>query len=117
MGTGEYVVIFRTMEALGPGMSRSTVRVRLRSSDWSGILTNPTGDNVYTVLELKNFVVAHKVPPLPAEPTFLISTPTTRNPPPHPNGMVAAEILIPTPNEKFPTPYLYVSNREDPSPE
>ena len=31
--------------------------------------------------------------------------------------MLAAEILIPTPNEQFPTPYLYVSNRNDPSPE
>jgi len=31
--------------------------------------------------------------------------------------MLAAEILIPIPNEQFPTPYLYVSNRDDPSPE
>ena len=31
--------------------------------------------------------------------------------------MLAAEILIPTPNEKFSDPYLYVSNRNDPSPE
>lgn len=31
--------------------------------------------------------------------------------------MLAAEILIPTPNERFPDPYLYVSNRNDPSPE
>ena len=32
-------------------------------------------------------------------------------------GMLAAEILVPTPNASFPTPYLYVSNRNDPSPE
>jgi 6-phosphogluconolactonase (cycloisomerase 2 family) len=72
---------------------------------------------VYTILELTNFVTAHKVPPLPAEPTFLISTPTKRNPLPYPNDMLAAEILIPTPNERFPAPYLYVSNRNDPSAE
>ena len=31
--------------------------------------------------------------------------------------MLAAEILIPTPNELFPSSYMYVSNRNDPSPE
>ncbi len=31
--------------------------------------------------------------------------------------MLAAEILIPQPNALFPTPYLYVSNRNDPSPD
>lgn len=117
MGSGKSVAIFRTTVALDQGTSRSTVRVGSDPSDWSGTLTNATGDNVYTILELKSFVAAHKVPPLPAEPTFLISTPTKRNPLPHPNGMLAAEILIPTPNEQFPTPYLYVSNRDDPSPE
>ena len=85
--------------------------------DLSGTLTSTTGDNVYTILELKSFVAAHKVPPLPAEPTFLISTPTKRNPLPYPNEMLAAEILIPTPNKQFPIPYLYVSNRDDPSSE
>ncbi|KAF9646192.1 putative isomerase YbhE [Thelephora ganbajun] len=75
------------------------------------------GDNVYTILELTSFVAAHKVPPLPADPIFLISTPTKRNPFPYPNQMLAAEILVPIPNEQFPTPYLYVSNRNDPSPE
>jgi len=111
------VVIFRIMAAPDPGMLHSTVRIRLYPSDWSGALMNATGDNVYTILELTSLVAAHKVPPLLAEPTFLMATPTKRNPLPHPNGMLAAEILIPTPNELFPTPYLYVSNRDDPSPE
>lgn len=31
--------------------------------------------------------------------------------------MSAAEILFPNPNKTFPEPYLYVSNRDDPSPE
>lgn len=32
-------------------------------------------------------------------------------------NMLAAEILSPSPNSSFPTPYVYVSNRNDPSPE
>lgn len=39
------------------------------------------------------------------------------NPPPAPNNQLAAEILIPPPNASFPTPYLYLSNRNDPSPQ
>ena len=31
--------------------------------------------------------------------------------------MLAAEILIPPPNSSFPTPYLYLSNRNDPEPD
>ena len=38
-------------------------------------------------------------------------------PPASSNEFSAAEILIPPPNESFPTPYLYLSNRNDPSPE
>jgi len=30
--------------------------------------------------------------------------------------MLAAEILITKPNSSFPTPYIYISNRNDPSP-
>lgn len=32
-------------------------------------------------------------------------------------NQLAAEILIPPPNESFPIPYLYLSNRNDPSPQ
>jgi hypothetical protein len=31
--------------------------------------------------------------------------------------MLAAELLIPKPNSTFSTPYAYISNRNDPSPE
>lgn len=31
--------------------------------------------------------------------------------------MLAAEILIPLPNSTFPIPYIYISNRNDPSPD
>lgn len=39
------------------------------------------------------------------------------NPPPRPSDMLAAELLIPPISATFPTPYIYVSNRNDPSPE
>ena len=39
------------------------------------------------------------------------------NPPPAPTNQLAAEILIPPPNVSFPIPYLYLSNRNDPSPQ
>lgn len=58
----------------------------------------------------------HRFPQLPAEPTFLTSTPTMSNPPPSLGNMLAAEILIPPTNATFPTPYLYLSNRNNPSP-
>jgi len=39
------------------------------------------------------------------------------HPPPTPNEMLGAEIIIPKTNASFPTPYLYLSNRNDPSAE
>ncbi|KDR69871.1 hypothetical protein GALMADRAFT_255713 [Galerina marginata CBS 339.88] len=73
--------------------------------------------DLYTLLELTSKVVRHRLPPLPALPKFVKSTPTMSKPIPSPNDMLAAEILIPPPNASFPTPYLYLSNRNDPSPE
>lgn len=75
------------------------------------------GDDLFTLLELSSKVVRHTLPPLPHPPKFLASKPTMTNPPPTPNEMLAAEILIPPTNSSFSTPYLYLSNRNDPSPE
>ncbi|KAF8805190.1 putative isomerase YbhE [Phlegmacium glaucopus] len=72
---------------------------------------------LFTILELTSKVVRHRFPPLPALPTFVRSMPTMSNPPPAPTDQLAAGILIPPPNSSFPTPYLYLSNRNDPSPE
>ena len=69
------------------------------------------------MLELSSKVVRHRLPPLPEAPKFLASATTMSKPPPTPNDMLAAEILIPSPNSTFPTAYLYLSNRNDPSPE
>jgi len=74
-------------------------------------------DVLYTLLELTNEVTAHRLPPLPAEPTLLAKLPTQKHFPGDPQtlGMLAAEILVPKPNSVFPAPYLYLSNRNDPS--
>ncbi|KAF8058602.1 Lactonase, 7-bladed beta-propeller-domain-containing protein [Lyophyllum atratum] len=72
---------------------------------------------LYTLLELNSTLAKHRFPPLPHLPTFVKSTNTMSNPPPELKDMLAAEILIPTPNSTYPIPYLYLSNRNDPSPE
>ncbi|GJE98198.1 lactonase [Phanerochaete sordida] len=76
-------------------------------------------DVLYTILELTSEVSAHRFPALPAEPTLLATVPTMSKFPGPPSelGMLAAEILVPSPNATYPTPYLYASNRNDPSPE
>lgn len=73
---------------------------------------------LYTALELTNEVSAHLLPPLPAAPTLVTHVSTLSKPPPQPalSEMKVAEILLPKPSSAFPTPYLYVSNRNDPSP-
>ncbi|KAF6746800.1 Lactonase, 7-bladed beta-propeller-domain-containing protein [Ephemerocybe angulata] len=75
------------------------------------------GDDLFTILELSSKIVRHHLPPAPTPPKLLASKPTMSNPLPTPNDMLAAEILIPPTNSSFPTPYLYASNRNDPSPE
>ncbi|KAG6915847.1 hypothetical protein DXG01_009606 [Tephrocybe rancida] len=72
---------------------------------------------LYTLLELSSELAKHRLPLHPDIPTFIKSKPTMSNPPPRPNDMLAAEVLIPTPNSAYPIPYLYLSNRNDPSPE
>ncbi|PCH35647.1 3-carboxy-cis,cis-mucoante lactonizing enzyme [Wolfiporia cocos MD-104 SS10] len=75
-------------------------------------------DVLYTALELTNEVTAHRLPPPPAEPVLLATASTLRTAAPVSADplMLVAEILIPSTNASFPTPLLYVSNRNDPSP-
>jgi len=72
---------------------------------------------LYTLTELTNTVTAHQLPPLPSEPTLTHVTSTLSRPSLAPGVMFAAEILVSDLNKTFPEPYLYVSNRDDPSPE
>ncbi|EIW54158.1 putative isomerase YbhE [Trametes versicolor FP-101664 SS1] len=120
-------------EVLVPDLGSDKTRRLARGADgkWveKGVVSYKAGsgprhvafyeDVLYTVLELTSEVSAHRFPPLPAEPTLLDTVPTMRNPPPSPDAafMLAAEILLPPPNTSFPNPYIYVSNRNDPSPE
>ncbi|KAJ7281626.1 putative isomerase YbhE [Mycena rebaudengoi] len=73
--------------------------------------------DLYTLLELSSSISKHRFPPLPAEPSLIAVRPTMANPPTAPHDMLAAELLIPKPNSTFSTPYAYISNRNDPSPE
>lgn len=78
-------------------------------------LTIPADNHAYTLLELTSEISKH---PHPAPGSSVTETkPTLSKPLPRPNKMLAAEILIPKPNSTFTTPYVYVSNRNDPSPE
>jgi 6-phosphogluconolactonase (cycloisomerase 2 family) len=72
---------------------------------------------LYTVLELTSVVASHRFPSLPKEPTPVSTSSTYVYPPNLVKDRLAAEILITKPTTLFPTPYLYVSNRNDPCPE
>jgi 6-phosphogluconolactonase (cycloisomerase 2 family) len=68
---------------------------------------------IYTLLELTNQLSLQKYAALPEAPTHITSISTFASGIcPDPSSMFAAEILL-APNKKF----LYVSNRDDPSPE
>lgn len=99
-----------------PGMWRSTVSKSILFFPGNSLAVRIDG-HLYTLLELSSVLVKHYFPPLPSLPSFVASTPTMSHPLPQPNEMLAAEILIPPTNTAYPTSYLYLSNRNDPSPE
>ncbi|KAJ7672681.1 Lactonase, 7-bladed beta-propeller-domain-containing protein [Mycena rosella] len=72
---------------------------------------------LYTLNELNSSLSKHRFPALPAAPSLIAMKPTMFNPPTAPHDMLAAELLIPTPNSTFSTPYAYVSNRNNPAAE
>ena len=65
-------------------------------------------------------LTSHNLPPLPARGTALKAVPTLSSPPKDPTTIDPpphnAEILSPSTSATFPTPYLYVTNRNDPNP-
>ncbi|KAF9234831.1 Lactonase, 7-bladed beta-propeller-domain-containing protein [Melanogaster broomeanus] len=67
------------------------------------------GNTLYTLLELTSQLAVHKFHSVQQPLTHLTTLSTIKASPPR--------ILIPTPNTSFPTPYVYASNRNDPSPE
>jgi len=70
---------------------------------------------MYTLLELSSKLSVHEFPASDTRPPQT-SLSTLVNPPLAPHAMQAAEILLPKPNATFPDPFIYVSNRNDPSP-
>lgn len=74
------------------------------------------GKTLYTLLELTSQISVHPFPPIDTCPPQK-SLSTLQTPPPTPHSMTTAEILLPETNATFPDPYIYVSNRDDPSPE
>ena len=63
------------------------------------------------MLELTSALTKHS---FSSTPSLEATKPTLTK---HSDGMLGAEILIPKPNTAFPTPYIYVSNRNDPHPD
>ncbi|KAF8181851.1 Lactonase, 7-bladed beta-propeller-domain-containing protein [Pholiota molesta] len=118
-------------ELLVPDLGADSVHRLKKSTDGSWKLVGHIGfeagggprhvafynGDIFTLLELKSKIARHRFPALPALPSFVKSTPTMSNPPPAPTDMLAAEVAIPPKNAAFPTSYLYLSNRNDPSPE
>ncbi|KAF9257854.1 putative isomerase YbhE [Marasmius fiardii PR-910] len=125
--------IDETNELLIPNLGGDVVH-RLRRTDdgkWSivGEIRYPAGGGprhlavhggiLYTLLELSSQIIKHQLFGSPKEPLeaprHLATVSTLSHPLPSPNPMLAAEILIPKLNATYPTPYVYVSNRNDPS--
>lgn len=76
----------------------------------------PTEDVLYTLNELTSTLTAHRLPPLPAAPTLLSTTPTIRRPSAEPLGdRLSAELLLAPAIGGDPS-FLYASNRNDPGP-
>jgi hypothetical protein len=88
--------------------------VRLTQSVFSTILIEVLDDILYTLGELSLHLIAHRLPALPEEPVFLGEVPTLPYEPA--SDMLAAEILH-TPASALSPSLLYISNRNDPSPE
>ncbi|KAL0575843.1 hypothetical protein V5O48_006133 [Marasmius crinis-equi] len=122
-----------TKELLVPNLGADRVSRLTRGSDgWKvagDIKFHPGGGPrhvaiydgmLYTILELTSHVYKHQLLPLPKEPVFLTAVSTLSHPPSGGAtavGMLAAEIVIPETSSAYPTPYVYASNRNDPSPE
>lgn len=120
MGHGQTRVTSSIRQEAGLGTLHSTVRQGpLLSIHFLIRIFLPIDGVLYTILELQSEISAHRFDALPAESTLLSTVPTMSKFPGSITelNMLAAEILIPTPNSTFSTPYLYASNRNDPSPE
>ncbi|KAJ8515183.1 hypothetical protein ONZ45_g7371 [Pleurotus djamor] len=74
------------------------------------------GEYLFTALELSNGISKHKFNSLPTGADFISAASSLSVQLPSPD-MLVSEILIPKPNQTYSEPYIYLSNRNDPSPE
>lgn len=67
---------------------------------------------LFTLHELSSTLTVQRIPEAPNGTSSIIASASIKPPnPPKNSTFAAAEILIPTPTEMFPVPYIYVSNR------
>lgn len=67
---------------------------------------------LFTLHELSSTLTVQRIPEAPNGTSSIIASASIKPPnPPQNSTFAAAEILIPTPTEMFPVPYIYVSNR------
>ncbi|KDQ20255.1 hypothetical protein BOTBODRAFT_27670 [Botryobasidium botryosum FD-172 SS1] len=74
-------------------------------------------NKLYTVGELDNTLIVHEFPALPEEPRHITTLPTVRPPREADPAMIPAANILAPPTPTFPTPFIYVTNRNDPHPE
>jgi len=133
-GSHPHQVLIHRNEVIVPDLGADKLwRLHREGSEWTikDKIDAPAGGGprhslvldgvLYTLLELSNHLTAHSFPDLPEEAKLLEKVATLSNPPPDPTSMdpppLTAEILSPPASSGFPTPYLYVTNRNDSSPE
>ena len=105
-------------------MQSSTVRLSLTTTSFFDQLSHTntharTEDILYTLNELTSTLTVHRLPPLPAAPTLLSTTPTLQRTSSEPLGdRLAAELLLaPAVAGGGGPSFLYATNRNDPSPD
>lgn len=95
-GPGKYKIIGSIPQPLGSGPRHIAI----------------FNDRLFTLHELSSTLSVQAIPAAPNGTSAIIDTVSILPDDPPPNSDYhAAEILIPKPTAKFPTPYIYVSNR------
>jgi len=92
---------------------KDSISVEAGSGPRHAVLHN---DVLYTALELTNRVTSHVLPPLPQAPIPLSTLPSVSPPSRALPTMTIGEIILSPSTPSYPSPLLYVSNRDEPLP-
>ena len=100
---------YPNQQAVGPDILPYTVSY---SYCITVVISSPLDHRLFTLHELSSTLSVQRIPEAPNGASSIIAS-VSITPPDPPQGAIfaAAELLIPTPTEKFCTPYIYVSNR------